>query len=130
MVVVDDRLVVAILAGNNFLKVILHLAELACQDFQSLRPIAHLLGESALAGVLDISEQVLDTNFLSLCSANTRRNMDELATNVAILVNLLTREVCCRGQTNLRRFFNFADEKDWHGVVATEDLIDLDVVLL
>lgn len=56
--------------------------------------------------------------------------MNELSAKISILVDLLSCEVGSRGKADLLRLLHTADHVDWHRVVATEDLVDLDVVLL
>jgi len=55
--------------------------------------------------------------------------MDELSFEVSILIDLLAGEVSSRGQADLLGFLHATDEEAWHRVVATKDLVDLDVVL-
>lgn len=56
--------------------------------------------------------------------------MDELSSQVSILINLFLSEVCRCGKSNLFNFANAAYNVDWHGIVPSENLIDLDVILL
>ena len=123
-------MVVAVLAGDHLLEVVLHVAELGSEDLETLQLVADLLGESALRSISDVSKQVLNTDFFSLSSANGGRHMDKLTAQVAILIDLLLSEVSGSGKSDLSRLLDSANEVNGHGVVATKDLIDLDVVLL
>lgn len=122
-------MIVAELSRDNTFKIVLHVTELASEDFEALSLITDLFGKCALGGVLDVSQKVLDTDLLSLSSSNRRSDMDELSFEVSVLIDLLTGEVSGRGQANLLGFLHLTDEEAWHRVVATKDLVDLDVVL-
>ena len=83
-----------------------------------------------MRGVLDVSQQMLDANLFLVSGTDARGHMDELSAQVSILVNLLLGEVSSRRKTNLICLLHAADHIDGHRVVTTQDLVDLDVVLL
>ena len=115
---------------EHVFQVLPHHLELLSQYFQSCRLLGDLLGELALRCILDISKQVLNTDFFSLCSSNGAWHVHELSVHVSFRVDFFTREVCLCGQTNLRLLLNIAHNKEWIGVVPSQNLIDMDVSLL
>lgn len=54
--------------------------------------------------------------------------MCEVASNVAIIVHFFLGEECLSGQANLLFFLNVAHHEDGISVVATQDLVQLNVV--
>ena len=56
--------------------------------------------------------------------------MNELSPQVSILINFLLGEISGGWESNLFNFSNTADDVHWHSVIPSEDLIDLNIVLL
>jgi hypothetical protein len=82
-----------------------------------------------LGHVFDVSQEVLDNNFFSFDSANATLAVNELAHQVAVLVNLFYSEECLCRKSDLFFFLDIKDRKDWVGVIASQNFIDLNVIL-
>ena len=73
---------------------------------------------------------MLNADFFFLCCTDWSRDVDKLSTQVSILINLFLGEVSGRRQANLSSFLNTADDIHGHSVVASQNFVNLDVVLL
>ena len=127
--VLDDDRVVAVLALDHLLEVLAHFLELAGKCAQTVHLSDDVLGELTLGSILDITHQVLHADLFLRRSLNSRRHMDELATDVAVVVDLLLREVCFGGQADLRLLVHANDAEDGRRIIAAHHLVDVNIVL-
>lgn len=127
--VLDDDRVVAVLALDNLLEVLAHVLELAGKRAQTVHLGNDLLGELTLGSILDITHQVLHADLFLGRGLDSRWHMDELATDVAIVVDLLLREVCLGGQADLRLLVHTNDAEDGRRAVTAHHLVDINIVL-
>ena len=86
-----------------------------------------MLRELSLGRILDVSEEMLDSNLLGLGSSNRAWDMHELPIDVALGIGFLLCEIGLSGQGDLLLVLNSDNDEDWVGIVASQDFIDLDV---
>lgn len=123
----DDR-VVAVLALDDLRQVLAHFLQFTGEGAQTVHLGDDFLGQLALGRVLDVTHQVLHTDFFLWRCLDGRWHVDELATDVAVVVDLLLREVSLSRKTNLRLLVHTNDTEDRRRVVASEHLVDINIV--
>lgn len=128
--IVNNRRIVSEFSTKNILKVFSHLLDSLSQCLKRLDLISDLLGKLSLRSILNISEEMLNTNLFSFSSTNCARNMDELSHQVSIVINFFLSAVCFSGDAWSCCFVNLNKDKHWVGVVLTQDFIYIDVCLL
>ena len=64
--IVDDRRVVSKFARQYILEILSHLLDFLSQSLEGLNLVTNLLGKLTLRSVLDVSEEMLNTNFFGL----------------------------------------------------------------
>lgn len=78
--------------------------------------------------VLDVSQQMLNSDFFGLRRANRAGYVHKVALDVAILVDFLLREEAACGQANLLVLLHIANYKARILMVAAHNVVELDVV--
>ena len=72
----------------------------------------------SLAGVFDVTHQVLNTDLFFQGGLDARRHMDELAVHVAVSVDLLLSKVCLSRQIDAVFFIDADDDEGGLCVIA------------
>ena len=80
-----------------------------------------------MGGILDVSQEMFDTNLLSLCGSDSTWDMHELAIECSFGVGFLLSEIGLSGERNLLLVLNSDNDENRVGVVSTENFVDLDV---
>ena len=122
-------MVVPVFAGDYVFQIQSHFFQLVGKCLKPIDLVTHLLAQLALTCILDVSNQMLDSNFFSLSGANCCRNMYELAINISIGVCFLLGEVRLGWKTDGCFFLNPDNYKDGLCVVSPQYLVDIDVIL-
>lgn len=68
-------------------------------------------------------------NLLSISCTDAWRNMNELTSDVTFFTNLLLCEECFSWEADLLLLLNVANNKNWVGVIPSNDFIDVNIVL-
>ena len=89
LVVLDNGMVIPKLSAYHVVEVTLHLLQFSGQSLESVDLVYHDLAQLTLTCVLDVSQQMLDTNLLSFGSSNGGWHIGELAIDLAVGICLL-----------------------------------------
>ena len=76
------------LTGENLLEVSLHFFDLTSESLESAHLVLDLDGEIVDGYILDVSQQMLNTDLLSLGSIDDGRNVNEVLNERTVLINL------------------------------------------
>ena len=125
--ILNDQVVVPVLAVQDTLHVKPHLLQFALQSFQTIDLVNDKFGELPLRCIFDVSEQMLHTHLFCLGCAHSAWHVDELPLNDSLRGCLFPREVGFGWQSNLSLVLNSDDNKDRVGVVSSQDFVDLDI---
>lgn len=71
---------------------------------------------------------MLNSHFFCISCSDARRNVSEVATDIAFLIDFFLSEESFGGQTDLLLFSDIANNKNRVCVVAADNFIELDVV--
>jgi len=105
--IVDDRRVVSKFARQYILEVLSHLLDFLSQSLEGLNLVTDLLGKLTLRSVLDVSEEMFNTNFFSLGCPNSAWNMDKLSHQITIIINFFLSAISFSGDTWGSSFMDF-----------------------
>jgi hypothetical protein len=104
-----------------------HFLQLSSEGFESINLVDDLLRKLTLGGILDVSQEMLDTNLLGLCGSDGTWDMHELAIECSFGVSFFLSEIGLSGERNLLLVLNSDNDENRVGVVSTENFVDLDV---
>jgi len=105
--IVDDRRVVSKFARQYILEVLSHLLDFLSQSLEGLNLVTNLLGKLTLRSVLDVSEEMFNTNFFGLGCPNSAWNMDKLSHQITIIINFFLSAISFSGDTWGSSFMDF-----------------------
>jgi len=89
-----------------------------------------MLGEQALRRVLDVTQQVFNGDLFSVGCSDRAGDVGEVPGDIAIFIELLLGKESLSGQANLVLLLNVNDNKNGVRVVAADNLVKLNVILL
>lgn len=127
---VRDLVTDFVLATADLLQIVLDITQLEIQSLQAEQLVRHFLGQAADGGVLDISQQVLNSDLFCFFSSDLTGNVLEgLRCGRSVLVHFFNCNVSLGGQAQVLRL-RVNDDEDGVRAVAAKQLVDGDVVLV
>ena len=123
-------MVIRQVASDHPLQVLSHLFKFLSQNLDALDLVLNDAWHLSLLGVLDILQEHLHTNLLLLGGLNGAWSVGEESVQVSILIDLLASQKCHSWDSNQIFILHVDERVDWHGVVSSQNLVDLNVILL
>ena len=91
------EVVISVFAFDYFLQIQSHFLKLISKSFKAINFFLNSFAKLTLTCIFDITEEMLDTDFLSLSGAYGCWSMHELTVDISIAISFLLGEVCFRG---------------------------------
>ena len=117
------------LSFNDVFKIESHFVYFLGQRLQPSYFIRNLFRQVAHGHILDVSQQMLNSDLLSLSRLNGRRDMNEILDQLAFFVDFLDTAVGLCGDGQLVGLLDLGHNKDRVRVIASVLFVDLDVCL-